>query len=218
MVFDFETDGTDATSCNVTELAAVPIEPKKLKILEDKGFKIAIKPPGIDTDEYFTPNVMKTIRWHAKNRNVTPEKIIEMWKDGFEEKVAWESFCKYCTGFHTKKSRENWYTDPIPAGYNIINFDMVIAKRLCEKHKTDMPFSTVKKVDCFDWLFTWFENLSQPRNLKMDTLREFFGLNSNGHAHEAMKDVMDEAKIIVKFLNFQRRQATIQKFKGAIND
>ena len=36
MVFDWETDGTDPTSCNPVELAAVPIEPRTWKLKQTK--------------------------------------------------------------------------------------------------------------------------------------------------------------------------------------
>jgi hypothetical protein len=68
-----------------------------------------------------------------------------------------------------------------------------------------------------DILFTWFENLEEPANMKLDTFRDFLGLEADGQAHEALSDTIDEAKLMVKFLKFHRKQASVDKFKGAFS-
>ncbi len=217
IVFDFETDGKDPVKDSPVELAAVPIEPRKLEILKNDVFNVTIKPIDIAENDYFERH-QDTIHWHAQNRQCQPREMVNKWETGLEQSVAWDEFNHYCKQYHCKKRPGQWYVDPIPAGYNIINFDLVIAKRLSAAHNLSFPFSPVNKVDAMDWLFTWFENLKEPTNLKMDTLREFFGIESNGFAHEGLVDVLDEAKIIVEFLKFQRRQSSINKFKGAFKN
>jgi hypothetical protein len=128
-----------------------------------------------------------------------------------DQDVAWNEFIKYCHDFNAKGR----YPEPIGAGYNINNFDLKIVEQLCNKYKTKLPFSPVFKLDAMQWMWTWFENLREPRNLQMDTLRKFFGMESNGH--EALIDVLQEAEIIVNFLKFQRRQAKIDKFKNSFS-
>lgn len=218
LVYDFETDGVDPNTCNPVELAAVPVEPRRLDILKEEHFKIIIKPPDIDNPEYLTDERLKTIQWHAKNKNITPEDVIASWKNGFEPKTAWEMMAKYAEKYTIPKTRGHWYTEPIPVGYNIICFDNIIAKRLSDQYNIKYPFSAVKKIDLQDLLFTWFENLQEPANMKMDTLRAFFDIQSDGFAHEALTDVMDEALMLVKFLKFHRKQASVKKFKGAFNE
>jgi DNA polymerase III epsilon subunit-like protein len=217
IVFDLETDGTDPYSCNAVELAAVPVDPRTLEIKESQAFRVTIKPDGIDDEEYFTKARQDTIAWHAKTRGVEPEDIIKDWKSGQTEKVAWKNFMSYCSKYEVDKRPGQWYTEPIPAGYNIIGFDMPILKRLSEKYKTKMPLSTVTKIDMMDILFTWFENLDEPNGMKLDTFRDFFGLKASAQAHEALSDTIDEAKLMVKFLKFHRKQASVSKFKGAFS-
>ena len=53
--------------------------------------------------------------------------------------------------------------------------------------------------------------------MKLDTFRDFFGLEASGQAHEALSDTVDEARLMVKFLKFQRTQASVNKFKGAFS-
>ena len=215
IVFDWETDGPDPHTCNPVELAAIPIEPRTLEIKKDKAFNTVIKPPGFNKDEYFTDDRQKTIEWHAKQRGVTSEDIIKMWKKGKSEKIAWKNFCEYCKKFNIEKSYGNWYTEPIAAGYNIIGFVLPICQRLADKHKTGMPFAKVNKMDIMDLLFYWVENLDEPKNMRLDTMREFFSLKT-AQAHEAYSDTLATAKLLVQFLQFHRRQATVGKFKGAM--
>jgi len=128
-----------------------------------------------------------------------------------------EQFANYCKEFNIEKRPGVYYTDPIPGGYNILNFDNIIANRLSTTHKIPLPFSSFNQLDLLPWLWTWMENLSEPHNMKMDTLRQFFKIPHEGQAHEALTDVIDTAKIIVKFLQFQRRQASVGKFKGSMS-
>ena len=65
-----------------------------------------------------------------------------------------------------------------------------------------------------DILFMWFENLEEPTSMKLDAFRKFFGMEAS-QAHEALSDTIDEAKLLVKFMKFHRKQSTVGKFKGA---
>jgi exonuclease I len=215
VVFDFETDGIDPHVTEPVELAAVVIEPRNLNILYDDSFNCIIRPENIDQEDYYRSNE-KTIQWHASNHRCESSEILDRWKRGLAQKVVWKEFNKFCKKHTVKKRAGCWYPEPIIAGYNIINFDLIIAKRLSDKYKVKEEFSRHNKIDLMDWIFTWFENLNEPRDLKMDTLREFLGMSTEG-GHEALVDVHQTAEIIVKFLQFQRKQASVDKFKGAFN-
>jgi|TARA_R100001129_G_scaffold6759_1_gene5198 inhibitor of KinA sporulation pathway (predicted exonuclease) len=215
MVFDLETDAPNPQTCNAVELAAVPVNPRTLEIKAEQAFRATIKPDNIDKEEYFTKARQDTIAWHAKTRGVETEDIIKDWKSGQSEKVVWKNFCEYCAKYKVDKKPGQWYTEPIPAGYNIIGFDMPILQRMADKYGTKMPLSTVTKIDMMDILFMWFENLDEPNSMKLDTFRDFFGMKASSQAHEALSDTIDEAKLMVKFMKFHRKQASVSKFKGA---
>ena len=89
--FDFETDSPDRETCNPVQLAAVPIDPETLEVKKDQSFNIVIKPDGINKKEYLTDEREKTIQWHADNYGVTFEEILDKWKTGVTEKVAWKN-------------------------------------------------------------------------------------------------------------------------------
>ena len=78
-----------------------------------------------------------------------------------------------------------------------------------------MPFSKVNKMDLIDLLFYWFDNLEEPKNMKLDTVRDFFGIKAD-QAHEAYSDTVDSAKLLAQFIKFHRRQSSVAKFQGAM--
>jgi len=213
--FDFETDGKNPHECNPVELAAVPIDPDTLEIKRDHSFSVLMRPPGIDSEEYFDNDRKKTIQWHADNAGCSYEDIVNRWKEGVAQKTAWKQFCAYCAKYDVDKRPGQWFPQPIPVAYNLIGYDLIIANRLSEKHKAKLPFSHVTKIDLMDLMFLWFENLDEPNDLKMDTLRDFLKIPSQGQAHLALPDVYEEAEMFVRFMKFHRKQASIGKFKGS---
>ena len=217
IVYDLETDGPDPTVANPVEIAAVPVNPRTLEIKMDDTFEVTVKPPGIDKDEYFTTGVQKTIDWHASTRGCSSEDIVSTWKKGKSQKVAMKNFCSYLQKYHIEKDpmRRIYFTEPAYSGYNVDGFDDIIIRNMCDKHKLDYPFAKMGNMDLLHYITYWFENMPEPENYKMDTLKEFFGLQSHGQAHSAISDVVDTAKILVRFLKFARRQVSVDKFKGS---
>ena len=217
IVYDLETDGPDPTTANPVEIAAVPVNPRTLEIKKDDTFEVTVKPPGIDKDEYFTTGVQKTIDWHASTRGCSSEDIVSTWKKGKSQKVAMKNFCSYLQKYHIEKDpmRRIYFTEPAYSGYNVDGFDDIIIRNMSDKHKLDYPFAKMGNMDLLHYITYWFENMPEPENYKMDTLKEFFGLQSHGQAHSAISDVVDTAKILVRFLKFARRQVSVDKFKGS---
>jgi len=214
VVFDFETDGVNPHQCNPVQVAAIVINPRTLEILPDE-FNSMMRPPNIDKDDYLTTDVKKTVDWHAKLRGVTSEDILEQWRNAPDQKFVWEQF----VGFVNKHNpKGTYFTSPIPCGANIRNFDLVITKRLNEAYNIKDFFWQLNAIDVMDFTFYWFENLQDsPRNSKMDTLREYFGMSSD-NAHDALQDVKDTAAILIKFLRLHRSIAGNVKFEGCFNE
>jgi len=217
IVYDLETDGPDPTTANPVEIAAVPVNPRTLEIKMDDTFEVTVKPPGIDKDDYFTTGVQKTIDWHASTRGCSSADIVSNWKKGKSQKVAMKNFCSYLQKYHIEKDpvRRIYFTEPAYSGYNVDGFDDIIIRNMCDRHKLDYPFAKMGNMDLLHYITYWFENMPEPENYKMDTLKEFFGLVSHGQAHSAISDVVDTAKILVRFLKFARRQVSVDKFKGS---
>lgn len=216
VVFDFETTGTNPYECDPVQVAATVIDPRTLTFMDDSEFNIMMRPPALDdTDikEYMESDdeLLETIRWHANNQGKTPEEVVQLWKDAPSQIEAWKQFLTYIDKYNWKG--KPWFS-PIPGGMNIRDFDLHIYDRLNVKYGIDKgPFWPRDRVDLLDFCFYWFEDLNEPpSNYKMDTLREWFGLPST-NAHDALQDVKDCGRMIVKFMRLHRAVAKKVKFQ-----
>ena len=205
IVFDFETDLPDPFKCNAVQLAAVAVNPRRLEIVPNSEFNVVIKPPNIDDEDYMTTDRKQTIMWHANLRGITPEEVVAGWKEGTLEEHAWKDFVNYVNGYNPKGT---FFTAPIAGGANIKDFDLIIADRLNKRYKiTKDLFWKRDRADVLEYSYHWFEGLADaPKNYKMDTLREFFGMSSE-NAHDALTDVKDSANILIRFMKLHRHFA-----------
>ena len=63
-------------------------------------------------------------------------------------------------------------------------------------------------IDTYFEFTRWFEFYeNKPKNVKMDTLREFFGLPTEG-AHDALVDIRHESTFVLAFLKHYKRLAS----------
>jgi len=196
LVFDFETDGKDASTTSPVELAAVPIDLRNLEIRENDCFYTKICPDDIDKPDYFELHE-STINWHAEQQNKSPEEIVEDWKTGRQERDAWKEFMDYCKDWTTSARYDSL---PIPGGQNLRNFDLVIIQRLSEKYATRYPFPRRDVFDLIDMSTYWFLFSKEPPvNFKLETLCGYFNMSTAG-SHEALPDTLRTAQILARFL------------------
>ena len=221
LIFDFETDDVNPLICNPVQVAAVILDPRSLEILDT--FESKIRPFNIDDKDYFV-NHKDTIEWHGKNRKITAEKVLADWKESPDLKTVWKNFKEFNFKYHTKQSNQSSYTAPIPSGFNIVNFDLPIANRLCKQYGyidtkgNSKLFSAVNKIDVYDLMFIWFENLHEPERLNAETLFTFLGLDMSG-GHDALYDVKMTTKVLQRFLRFHRKIATSPDiFRGKLQE
>lgn len=217
VVFDLETDGSNPKKCNPIQIAALAIEPRSLTIVPGSEFSSMCCPEDIDQD-YYIEYAKDTIQWHANNHKISWDEMFQKIKESPSEKETWKNFLAYLKQWHIPGKPKSKYTAPILAGYNIFEFDKVIIDRLANKYKNldseGIPNFYQKRdtIDILKLVFAWSENLTALSNYKMDTLREVFGINSEGVAHEALKDCYDEAAILIKYLRLHRKLS--QKVQG----
>lgn len=203
IVFDFETDGLDTKTCTPVQIAAMAVDLRNLEIVSGSEFNIAVRPDKLKLGKEYYDHAdhKRTIKWHADIWKKPVEEILETWKRGIPEKDAWGMFVDY-----TKKYRfGNAYDQtPISGGQNIKEYDLKICETMKERHKGVFPFSKTGNVDLMDLTALWFMfSSSPPKNLKLDTLRDYFGM-SKENAHDALQDVKDCTKLILKFLTLHR--------------
>jgi len=189
--FDFETGGIDINKTSPVEIAAKAYNSYTLEPYPDGEFNSLCRPTDMSlvSDEALAVNKIK----REDIEKATPINLV------------WQEFVTFVNRFNPKKNK---WDAPIPCGHNIVDFDLPILNRINAEHgpkKADtILFNTYKRIDLRDILFTWFENSKEPANFKLDTLRDYFGISKDG-SHRAMKDVVDTADIIIRFLKLHRR-------------
>lgn len=200
IVFDFETGGLKSDYHEAIEIAGKAYHPRTLEpIPKEMGgeFVSLMKPMYPD-------------RLDAKALEVNGRTVEELMKAP-DQKVIWNEFINWVGTFN--KEGTKWGA-PIACGKNIRKFDLLFADELNKKHspKKDKTvlFNERTQLDLEDFLFHWFENSTDLVNaktkkldLKMDTIRPYFGLSMDG-AHQAMTDVVQTGELIMRYLKLYR--------------
>lgn len=219
-VFDFETDGADPEICSPVQLSAVMVDPIKLEVIKDSEFNVFCKPEVMETNsEYvYETDIMD---FHARVKGCSKEDIYKQWRQYPSQQIAWSSFVSYLDKYHCgNRKKKSVFSAPIAAGYNIHRFDLKIINRLSHKYKNIEGKENISSLfyprdvlDIMNLVFYWFES-SDLKSYSLDTVRDYLGISKEG-AHDALKDVQDCAKILVRFLRLHRRLAEKVNFKGS---
>jgi DNA polymerase III epsilon subunit-like protein len=83
-----------------------------------------------------------------------------------------------------------------------------------DKRQEETLFYPRDSVDLLRIIWMWTENIPEIKSLSMDAIREWLGISTEG-AHDARKDVVDGAKVLIKFLKLHRTYAPKIKFKDS---
>lgn len=210
IVFDFETGSRNPRKTQPTQIAALALDGRNFKL---KGtFNSEIRPVMDDEKAIemgFDPLEDEALRITGKNREDLAKAPLP--------KTVWKKFCNFVDQYNWKGTQ---FFAPIPAGFNIIGFDMIIVDRLCKAYgpydkerQQQKLFNKIYKVDMMDNMFMWTEGDPSIKSISMDSLRDRMGL-SKENAHDALQDVKDTANIMIKFMKTHRavyRNLTIDK-------
>jgi DNA polymerase III epsilon subunit-like protein len=129
---------------------------------------------------------------------------------------VWEGFARFVRQFNLG-GKNDGFCSPIPAGFNINNYDRVIVDRLCEEHKIlrkdgrQAIFNGRLSFDVMQMASEWFWWSKEPKSISLDNLRLFFGISKEG-GHDALKDVKDTGDILIKFLGLTEDMGKRVKF------
>jgi DNA polymerase III epsilon subunit-like protein len=213
LVVDLETTGLSWLKDEPVQIASLAIDPYKLEIIEGSEFNSLMKPVNILSGSEQEISEKWNKCWKAWEVNKKTRSELE--KAPLPQHV-WKEFANYVKKYNTGGKSGK----PIVAGHNIQNFDLFWIRELCKKYKMidingeQNLFNTRTILDTLNILFLWFENLVEPENLSMNTLRPYFGID-DANAHDALGDCRDTANILIRFLKLHRRCAPKAKFKGA---
>jgi len=216
IVFDFETGSRNPHKTQPVQIAAVAIHGRKLTIQPGGYFESLIR-PELDDEKAIEMGVDPIEDEALAVNGKTREELAK----APSAKTVWKKFANFVNKYNWKKTP---YFAPIPAGYNIIGFDLPIVQRLCEQHgpvdkKTGKQtlFNKIHKIDMLDTVWMWMENNPDIKSLSMDSMRDLLGM-SKENAHDAMQDVKDTANLMIAFMKLHRRIAPKVKFEKAFAD
>jgi len=200
IVFDFETGSRNPHKTQPTQLAALALDGRNFKL---KGsFNSEIRPILSDKlaiEKGLDPIEDEALRITGKTR--------EELKKAPTLRSVWKKFHQFVDQYNWKGTQ--WFA-PIPVGFNILGFDMIIINRLCkeygpynEERSQQKLFHAIWKIDVMDNVFAWTEGDPSVKSISMDSLRERMGLSTD-NAHDALQDVKDTANIMIKFMKTHR--------------
>ena len=214
IVFDFETGSRNPQKTQPTQIAALALDGRNFKL---KGtFNSEIRPILDDEKAMemgFDPLEDEALRITGKNREDLAKAPMP--------KTVWKKFVNFVNQYNWKGTQ---FFAPIPAGFNIIGFDMIIVNRMCKAYgpydkdrQQQKLFNKIYKVDMMDNMFMWTEGDPAIKSISMDSLRDRMGL-SKENAHDALQDVKDTANIMIKFMKTHRSVYRNLKIDKAFGD
>jgi len=214
IVFDFETGGRNPMRCQPTQIAAIALDGRNFRL---KGEFNSMMRPIIDDEEAIAAGVDPIEEGALKVTGQTRSKLAR----APLPKGVWKKFCNFVNKYNWKGTP---YFAPIPAGFNILGYDMHIVNRLCkeygpwdEKRQQQKLFHQIYKIDVMDDVWLWTEGDPDVKSISMDSLRERMGLSSE-NAHDALQDVKDTANIFIKLQKSRRAVYRNMKFEKAFAD
>ena len=211
IMFDFETGGRNPLKCQPTQIAAIALDGRNFR---PKGEFNSMMRPIIDDDKAIAAGVDPIEEGALKVTGQTREQLAK----APLPKGVWKKFCTFVNKYNWKGTP---YFAPIPAGFNILGYDMKIVDRLCkeygpcdDKRQSQKLFHQIYKIDVMDDVWLWTEGEPDVKSISMDSLRERMCLSSD-NAHDALQDVRDTASLLCRFLRLYRRTAKAVRFKGS---
>ena len=214
IVFDFETGGRNPLRCQPTQIAAIALDGRNFRL---KGEFNSMMRPILDDDKALKAGVDPIEEGALK---VTGQTRSQLAKAPLPKGV-WKKFVTFVNKYNWKGTP---YFAPIPAGFNILGYDMKIVDRLCkeygpydDKRESQKLFHQIYKIDVMDDVWLWTEGDPDVKSISMDSLRERMGLSSE-NSHDALQDVKDTANIFIKLQKSRRAVYRNMKFEKAFAD
>lgn len=214
IVFDFETGGRNPLRCQPTQIAAIALDGRNFRL---KGEFNSMMRPILDDDKALKAGVDPIEEGALK---VTGQTRSQLAKAPLPKGV-WKKFVTFVNKYNWKGTP---YFAPIPAGFNILGYDMKIVDRLCkeygpydDKRESQKLFHQIYKIDVMDDVWLWTEGDPDVKSISMDSLRERMGLSSE-NSHDALQDVKDTANIFIKLQRSRRAVYRNMKFEKAFAD
>lgn len=198
VVYDLETSGLSYERDRLLQIGAVAYDYGTLEPIPDGEFLSYLKPENWQDLDY-------TSRAFQVN-GITIDDV----KNAPDEKAVWLRFINWVASFNPRRGPK---TAPYAGGKNIIGFDMKWVAFLNQKYGVKDPFNNRRVFDLEDDIERWFVACSDLKNQKMDTIREYLGMEVHPH-HDALQDSKDEGEVLVRFLKLYRNLKAKRRADG----
>lgn len=204
---DYETGSKNRHTCQPLQLAAVMIDVDRLEIVDGSLFQSLIKP--VEDSEELQKLGWGELEEEAMNKHGLD---IDDLRKAPNARVVWNQYVEYLKKYNKKGVNGGTWNAPIVGGFNNVNFDDFIDRRLCSLYGPDFdeygamtiyhPFMNFDLQRTIEQFFAYVK-LNNSNSVSMDTCREFFGISTE-MAHNAKKDVLDGAFLFIKFLRLYK--------------
>lgn len=205
--FDFETTSVNPHKAEITQIGACVVNPRNLKIIDEFG---ELQADGTRTGYMVRPLDVDNIEKGALEiTGFTLEQLAQ----APHPDVVFPKFINWVQS-HNHGKNGGTYTAPIPAGYNILGYDMIILNRYCEKYgcydekrQQQKLFNSIHKFDLMDHMWAWTENMPDITRLKLSIIMEYMGFTTAEieEAHGALADSKNTARIMIRLLKLMRK-------------
>jgi DNA polymerase III epsilon subunit-like protein len=215
IIFDLETSDKDSDTCYPLQVAATAVDGKTLEVLE--SFQSFMRPNL--TDEIIMdlggpikPDALRVN--HIKREDILKFPLT---------KVVWPNFIEFCLKYRVGKTIWGY---PIPVGYNIVNFDIPIVKRVSKELNTRYPFHTRDFIDLMNLEMITMGGLtgeSRMEKYSFDYVKGYYGMNNEeyGQSHDAQRDVKDTLDLFIRKLRWIRTKVKLHNdrtpFRNSFN-
>lgn len=207
ILFDLETSGISTETAQIVQIGAITIDGRRMEIIEGSEFDILIKP--LYGEECAQAGLQEltdgAINIHKKGHALLAEKGVSL-------ETGLSSFVSYVNAQNYSKTK---WKAPIPAGYNIVNYDLPILWRDLKRTGLTDPFHPSIKADVMQVMHMFFENDKNVHRLSADSLiRKHMGWKDKGESHDALGDVIMTAELFIKSMRLIRKSVSTVKFEN----
>jgi DNA polymerase III epsilon subunit-like protein len=204
--YDFETGGKKAACSQPLSISALAIDPVRLEIIGGSEFDSYIRPIW-DEDTCIKMGIEPVQDEALAVNKITREQL----ENAPSLQEVWSRFTSFVKKYQSGASQ---WGAPIKAGFNNNNFDDPILQRIASptgynlgpwdsEYQTISLFHPIHSIDLMRLLWTVFEAKKGFRSLSFDTMRNYFGMSSEG-AHSSRVDVLQGACLLIKYLRWKR--------------
>lgn len=212
IVYDYETSGKDARTCQPMSVACVAVDGRRFQIVPGSEFYQEFQTIW-DPEECERLGVELCGKGAIQVHGLTEAKL----KDAPPLKNGWANFCSHVKQF---KGSGNQWSYPIPVGYNNKRYDDIITHRI----QFDEPYGFGPKnvfcprsIDVMDMMFMFTENNPDVSSISADNLIRGKMGYSRGKAHNALSDVIMTADLFCKSMIWLRQYTRKLEIDGAFD-